>query len=58
MIRSGVMLQPKRYELTQAQWERIAPMLPGKVVDPGRTGGDRKRGGQNEALDALTVDSA
>jgi putative transposase len=37
-----MMLQPKRYELTQAQWERIAPMLPGKVSDPGRTGGDNR----------------
>lgn len=36
------MLQPKRYELTQAQWERIAPMLPGKEADPGRTGGDNR----------------
>jgi len=36
------MLQPKRYELTQAQWERIAPMLPGKGSDPGRTGGDNR----------------
>ena len=36
------MLQPKRYELTQAQWERIAPMLPGKDSDPGRTGGDNR----------------
>lgn len=36
------MLQPKRYELTQAQWERIAPMLPGKVSDPGRTGSDNR----------------
>ena len=42
MIRSGMMLQPKRYELTQAQWERIAPMLPGKASDPGRTGGDNR----------------
>jgi putative transposase len=37
-----MMLQPKRYELTQAQWERIAPMLPGKASDPGRTGGDNR----------------
>jgi putative transposase len=37
-----MMLQPKRYELTQAQWERIAPMLPGKKSDPGRTGGDNR----------------
>ena len=36
------MLQPKRYELSQAQWERIAPMLPGKASDPGRTGGDNR----------------
>jgi len=36
------MLQPKRYELTRAQWERIAPMLPGKDSDPGRTGGDNR----------------
>jgi len=36
------MLLPKRYELTQAQWERIAPMLPGKDSDPGRTGGDNR----------------
>jgi len=36
------MVQPKRYELTQAQWERIAPMLPGKASDPGRTGGDNR----------------
>jgi putative transposase len=37
-----MMLQPKRYELTQTQWERIAPMLPGKACDPGRTGGDNR----------------
>jgi transposase len=37
-----MMVQPKRYELTQAQWERIAPMLPGKPSDPGRTGGDNR----------------
>jgi len=36
------MVQPKRYELTQAQWERIASMLPGKASDPGRTGGDNR----------------
>ena len=36
------MLQPKRYELTQAQWARIEPMLPGKTTDPGRTGGDNR----------------
>jgi transposase len=36
------MVQPKRYELTQAQWERIASLLPGKASDPGRTGGDNR----------------
>jgi len=36
------MVQPKRYELTQAQWERIAPMLPGKATDPGRTASDNR----------------
>lgn len=36
------MLQPKRYELSQTQWERIAPLLPGKRSDPGRTGGDNR----------------
>jgi putative transposase len=37
-----MMLQPKRYELSAAQWARIAPMLPGKAADPGRTGGDNR----------------
>jgi putative transposase len=32
----------KRYELSEAQWVRIAPMLPGKVTDPGRTGADNR----------------
>ena len=32
----------KRYELSQAQWERIAPLLPGKATDPGRSGGDNR----------------
>lgn len=36
------MLQPKRYELSGSQWARIAPMLPGKDSDPGRTGGDNR----------------
>lgn len=31
---------PKRYELTQARRKRIAPMLPGKATDPGRTAAD------------------
>ena len=32
----------KRYELSETQWLRIAPMLPGKAADPGRTGGDNR----------------
>jgi transposase len=37
-----MMLQPKRYELSAAQWARIAPLLAGKATDPGRTGGDNR----------------
>jgi putative transposase len=32
----------KRYELKEAQWSRIAALLPDKVGDPGRTGSDRR----------------
>jgi putative transposase len=32
----------KRYELSEAQWERISPLLPGKVGDRGRTGTDNR----------------
>jgi transposase len=32
----------KRYELNDAQWERISTLLPGKAGDPGRTGGDNR----------------
>ncbi|ATP18525.1 hypothetical protein BV87_09070 [Sphingobium yanoikuyae] len=32
----------KRYELTEAQWARIALLLPGKAGDPGRTGSDNR----------------
>lgn len=32
----------KRYELTTAQWERIASLLPGKAGDPGRTAADNR----------------
>jgi len=27
----------KRYELNEAQWAKIAALLPGKANDPGRT---------------------
>ncbi|MEY9772710.1 IS5 family transposase [Sinorhizobium fredii] len=32
----------KRYELSEAQWARIATLLPGKAGDPGRTGADNR----------------
>ena len=32
----------KRYELNETQWMRIAPLLPGKAGDPGRTAGDNR----------------
>ena len=32
----------KRYELSEAQWLRIAALLPGKAGDPGRTGCDNR----------------
>jgi len=32
----------KRYELSDAQWTRIAPLLPGKATDPGRTAADNR----------------
>jgi len=32
----------KRYELSETQWQRIAPLLPGKASDPGRTGSDNR----------------
>ena len=30
----------KRYELSEAQWQRISSLLPGKQSDPGWTGSD------------------
>lgn len=35
-------MSAKRYELSQVQWERIAPLLPGKAGDPGRTAVDNR----------------
>ncbi len=32
----------RRYELSEAQWARIALLLPGKSSDPGRTGSDNR----------------
>ena len=33
---------PRRHELTDAQWARIEPLLPGKRGDPGRTAADNR----------------
>ena len=35
-------MAPKRYELSEKQWVRIAPLIVGKASDPGRTGGDNR----------------
>jgi transposase len=35
-------MKPKRYELTDQQWDRIAGLLPGKLGDPGRSGTDNR----------------
>ena len=32
----------KRYELTDAQWQRVEGLLPGKKRDPGRTAADNR----------------
>lgn len=32
-----------RHALDDAQWERVAALLPGKAGDPGRTGADNRR---------------
>ena len=31
-----------RQELSEAVWERMEPLLPGKATDPGRTGRDNR----------------
>lgn len=36
------MMGVKRYELSDAQWQKIAPLLPGKAGDPGRTAQDNR----------------
>lgn len=32
----------KRYELSEGQWQRIEPLLPGKAGDRGRSGADNR----------------
>jgi putative transposase len=32
----------RRFEMTDAEWERVAPLLPGKQGDPGRTARDNR----------------
>jgi Putative transposase of IS4/5 family (DUF4096) len=41
--RSGALAMARRCELTNAQWERIASLLPGNAGDPGRTAADNRR---------------
>jgi transposase len=43
----------KRYELNEAQWAKIAPLLPGKANDPGRT---RQMGQGSTASDISDLD--
>ena len=33
----------RRYEISDENWERISPLLPGKKSDPGRTAEDNRR---------------
>jgi putative transposase len=42
VLRQGRTMGIKRYELDEAQWQRIAALLPGKLRDPGRTGSDNR----------------
>ena len=36
------MSRRRRHELTDAQWELVKDLLPGKASDPGRTAGDNR----------------
>lgn len=47
----------KRYELTQAPWERIAPLLPSTIGDLGRSGADNRKGGRLAATVVLSTTS-
>lgn len=40
-----------RAKLTDAQWQRLEPLLPGKTTDPGRTGFDQPQDGGRDPLD-------
>ena len=42
LCRAGVPIMAGRYELSDAQWQRIADMLPGKPGDRGRTAADNR----------------
>jgi putative transposase len=35
-------MSAKRYELSEVQWARISPLLPGKIGDPGRRAADNR----------------
>jgi transposase len=36
------MLQRARFVVSDAVWEKVAPLLPGKVSDPGATARDNR----------------
>ena len=38
----GRVMGIKRYEVSEAQWQRIALLLLGKASDPGRTAADNR----------------
>ncbi len=39
----GAMLEKARFVVGDAVWEKVAPLLPGKVSDPGATARDNRR---------------
>ena len=40
---TGPVMGTKRHELSEAQWVRIGPLLPGKMGDAGRTAADNRQ---------------
>jgi putative transposase len=41
-VKEDMMAHRHRHELTDAQWAKIEPLLPGKKSDPGRTAADNR----------------
>ena len=42
IVKEDMMAHRHRHELTEAQWAKIEPLLPGKKSDPGRTAADNR----------------